>query len=490
MADEEANVLIFPAPCFSVHEGLKRQKLYIEGNKHCSYTFVLVTVKSKIILPFFTGDDHYHHGLRLKNRTPCWTKHRFKFDGKILIPAKSENEDCGLSCYQNLTERDESETMLEYDISTSTRQSGTGQVWPLLNLSLDSEFVESGVQGNFPDGSGGLCAEKSFIGDTGSEGKMAAEERNAQAEFELITATSQRLMLQTQCYFDSDTSCSLSEPGCATNAKTLYPDCIREDVKVDSATHRFTADDFYTQNWPIDSQSTSVMLDSTSTTSATSERHSDSSKSSDNMTEFRPTVPDVADRLTKLANCTQEDSIVNIFFIVIQVNPVREIKIKTGINVNQFVSLSSVLAADESKSLFKITLWREAARWTEKMNPGDLVDATGIKIQKWRDEFIGQTIYHTGFFNLHQPVNPLSPHWLRVVTQQRLNELIAWSKKEHHYLFRSKERAVVQFKKIDDLRDGEIVHFRGLLAAVNTFTGSKNAYSFGSRQLSRISLGE
>lgn len=43
---------------------------------------------------------------------------------------------------------------------------------------------------------------------------------------------------------------------------------------------------------------------------------------------------------TKLSNCTQHFSTVNIFVVVLQVNPMKEIKVKAGKNYGQFVTVS------------------------------------------------------------------------------------------------------------------------------------------------------
>ena len=42
---------------------------------------------------------------------------------------------------------------------------------------------------------------------------------------------------------------------------------------------------------------------------------------------------------TKLAECIQHHSIVNVFVVVLQVNPVKELKIKSGLNFGQFVKV-------------------------------------------------------------------------------------------------------------------------------------------------------
>ena len=45
---------------------------------------------------------------------------------------------------------------------------------------------------------------------------------------------------------------------------------------------------------------------------------------------------------TKLSDCTKHLSTVNVFVVVLQVNPVKEIKIKSGINCGQFIKVGTV----------------------------------------------------------------------------------------------------------------------------------------------------
>lgn len=49
---------------------------------------------------------------------------------------------------------------------------------------------------------------------------------------------------------------------------------------------------------------------------------------------------------TKLSDCTQHFSNVNIFVVVLQVNPVKEIKIKSGINCGQFIKVCIIVVTN------------------------------------------------------------------------------------------------------------------------------------------------
>ena len=56
---------------------------------------------------------------------------------------------------------------------------------------------------------------------------------------------------------------------------------------------------------------------------------------------------------TKLSDCTQHLSNVNIFVVVLQVNPVKEIKIKSGINCGQFIKVGIIVVKKLSFSNIK-----------------------------------------------------------------------------------------------------------------------------------------
>ena len=178
-------------------------------------------------------------------------------------------------------------------------------------------------------------------------------------------------------------------------------------------------------------------------------------------------------------------------FIVTQVNDIRDVQVKSGVSAGNFVALSSLVIADDSKSCFKLTLWREASRWTEKINPGDFAVATAIKIGKWRDEYVGKTTFNSGFYNLHQPKATLSKGCLNLVSQVRLNSLVTWVRSEHSYLLTGDHlKKNVEFTEITHLHSNTLVHFRGKLISVHRASSSSNIYHSGVQQLTKISTGK
>lgn len=206
-------------------------------------------------------------------------------------------------------------------------------------------------------------------------------------------------------------------------------------------------------------------------------------------------LPNISDKLTYLAQCNKLNDLVNVCVIVLQVNPVREIQIKSGRNKGEYIPLSSIIVADVSKSHFKLTFWRQASRWTDRIVPGDIIIATAIRIETWRNENIGQTTFHSCFYNLHQPVKPLSRDWLHLVSQERLDELLKQAGQDYSYLFRnavSATRQPVKFARISEMKNNTLVHFRGVLRKVEVMANqtTDGTYRFGNQRLPKIRIGK
>lgn len=154
----------------------------------------------------------------------------------------------------------------------------------------------------------------------------------------------------------------------------------------------------------------------------------------------------------------------------------------------QTVRMSSLLLGDPTKSFFKLSLWREAAVWVERIAVGDIVYFTselivhdssfwsqyillfprhmaGIKLKRWQGESVGHTMMCSTVLNLHLPkkelptrgafVPPASlfcccffAHQMHVVYSyyssvrqtippECLHSLKQWAMKRHGYLFPS-----------------------------------------------------
>lgn len=317
---------------------------------------------------------------------------------------------------------------------------------------------------------------------------------DVQKEYENIRCASQRLLVENSIQSSSD-DCNRGVKRKAEESK---------DFSCYSGTHHLTLEDVYTHE-----KNPSTFSDSCSPINKNTCRR----KISKPMTaqvdaDVSPTivdhsarglgisscdfaVPRVCDKLTALKDCTQENALVNLLFVVIQVNDTREVQVKSGVNAGNFVALSSLVVADESKSCFKLTLWREASMWTDKISSGDFAVATSIKVEKWRQEFVGQTTFSSGFYNLHQPKSLLSNNCLKLVSQGRLDALVKWTRTEHPYLLAaSLTKRNVDFIEIPQLRDNTLVHFRGKLNSVHRTSPSSSTYRFGGQQLTKITAGE
>ena len=318
-----------------------------------------------------------------------------------------------------------------------------------------------------------------------------------QKEFEDIRSASQRLFVE-----NSAQSSSIFSNDCNRGVKRKTGES--QDSSCHSDTHHLTMEDVYTQDKnPTFSDSCSPINENTLGTRKiskpmTSRGDADVSPTIVDHNARDPgislrdfVVPRVCDKLTSLNECTEENALVNLLFVVIQVNDTREVQVKSGVNAGSFVALSSLVVADESKSCFKLTLWREASTWTDKIAAGDFAVATSIKVGKWRQEYVGQTTFSSGFYNLHQPKSLLSNNCLKLVSQGRLDALAKWVRTEHPYLLAaSLIKRNVQFTQISQLRDNTLVHFRGKLISVHRTSPSSSTYRFGGQQLTKITAGE
>ena len=353
---------------------------------------------------------------------------------------------------------------------------------------LESEFRNSE--------SSSLLPKLSFAFDT--ECHSPDNLSDLQKEFEDIRSASQRLFAD-----NSARSSSISSDDCYRGVKRKTNES--QDYSCNSNTHHLTMEDVYTQD-----KNPSTFSDSCSPINKTTGRRKISKPmTSQGDANVSPTVvkhnacdpvnslhdfavPRVCDRLTVLKECTQENALVNLLFVVIQVNDTRDVQVKLGVNAGSFIALSSLVVADESKSCFKLTLWREASTWANKISAGDFAVATSIKVGKWREEFVGQTTFSSGFYNLHQPKSLLSNNCLTLVSQGRLDALAKWARTEHPYLFAASLtiKRNVKFTQIPQLHDNTLVHFRGKLISVHRTSPSSSTYHFGRQKLTKIIAGE
>ena len=407
-----------------------------------------------------------------------WKTTTLSFNGKKFSPHRSPVRNIQQSFDRQETE-EESDLNLEYD-PTAVEES--------VILYLDTEF------------NGALCDSLPFESSFGFQTGSAAG-NDLQSEFEAVKCASQKLLVASGAPSSSDEE--------RTGTKRKLEECGGSGC---CDAHQLTMDDVYTQSRssstppsrslsPVRKASHVIESRPSSMTTRVGSEVSPTTETScpvgNNLpleceARFRlPSLPRVCDKLTNLKQCTEENSLRNMVFVVLQVNDTREVQVRSGANAGSFVSLSSIVVADDSRPCFKLTLWREASRWSEKISPGDFVVATAIKIGKWRDEFVGQTTANTGFYNLHRPKRLLSDDCLQLVSQSRLDTLVSWVRTEHPYLLSgSQAKSVVKFTEIAQLRDEALTHFRGMVISVHRSQQSSSTYQFGGQRLTRITAGK
>ena len=196
---------------------------------------------------------------------------------------------------------------------------------------------------------------------------------------------------------------------------------------------------------------------------------------------------------TKLSDCIKNLSSVNIFAVVLQINPLKEVKVKSGTNCGQFVKISSILVGDPTKEYFKVTFWREATEWISDLNEGDVVVVKKVKIEKWNEEFYGQSTYGTTLVSLQiDGTFKVPAQWLTTVSYAKAKNLLKWLKLKHGYLVTNKKSPCknVEWKTLKQFVPNTIVNYRTKVNKVLTYTNTKGKYEFEKRQIKKVVVGK
>ncbi|XP_064390305.1 shieldin complex subunit 2-like isoform X3 [Halichondria panicea] len=176
-------------------------------------------------------------------------------------------------------------------------------------------------------------------------------------------------------------------------------------------------------------------------------------------------------RATALKDCSGKQGTVFVLALVVQVNPVMDVSCRVGNKAGQTVPMSSLLLADPTKSYFKLSLWRQAAVWVERISAGDVIYFRRIRLKTWRGEVVGTTTMFSSVLNLHQPKKSLPPQVSSEIPEESLDCLVRWAHKFFGYLFQGsvpKSRRIVEFVSSDQLSNHSLVHFRARLLSMVT----------------------
>eukprot|EP00731_Ephydatia_muelleri_P016093 Em0009g517a len=175
---------------------------------------------------------------------------------------------------------------------------------------------------------------------------------------------------------------------------------------------------------------------------------------------------------TVLSSCTNVGTgkLVSLFCIVMQVNPVNEVVCKSIPLAGTTVSMSSMLLGDPTKAYFKLTLWREASNWVERISPGDVLFLTNIKLKVWKGETVGHTMMRSSILNLHWPKGTLPARLQSTISHSSLSALQHWALQTHWYLYQNpvlKQKSKVCFVSSECLGAADVIfHFRGKVLGI------------------------
>ena len=156
------------------------------------------------------------------------------------------------------------------------------------------------------------------------------------------------------------------------------------------------------------------------------------------------------------------------------------------------IKVSSILVGDSTKEYFKLTFWRKAAEWVNALQEGDVLVVKELKIEKWNEEFYGQSTFRTKLVNLQRDCPSKIPaQWLTVVNHGEAKSLLKWLKQKHPYLMVKKTVPCedVEWKTLKQFVPNTLVHYRGKIVKVLTYGNTRNKYEFEKRQVNKIVAG-
>ena len=156
------------------------------------------------------------------------------------------------------------------------------------------------------------------------------------------------------------------------------------------------------------------------------------------------------------------------------------------------MKVSSVLVGDPTKEYFKLTFWRKAAEWVNTIKEGDMLVVKELKIEKWNEEFYGQTTFRTTLVNFQRNSTCKVPaQWLTIVNHGEVKSLLKWLKEKHSYLMVNKTASCedVEWKTLKQFVPNTLVHYRAKIVKVLTYGNTRNKYEFEKRQVNKIVAG-
>lgn len=156
--------------------------------------------------------------------------------------------------------------------------------------------------------------------------------------------------------------------------------------------------------------------------------------------------------------------------------------------------MSSILVGDPTKEYFKITFWQKAAQWVNNLNEGDIIVVKKLKVEKWKEEFYGQSTNGTRLVILQKDGTNsyrLPAHWLTMVSHSEGASLLKWVKCKHSYLMSNKTSLYqdVQWSTLTKFVPNTLVHYVAKIVKILTYSNTKGKYEYAKCQVNKIVAG-
>ncbi len=126
------------------------------------------------------------------------------------------------------------------------------------------------------------------------------------------------------------------------------------------------------------------------------------------------------------------------------------------------------------------------------LKEGDVLVVKKLKIEKWNQEFYGQSTYGTTIVNLQRDGKYRVPaQWLTTVSRAKAKSLLKWLKCKHSYLMANKTSPCkdVHWKSLKEFVPNTLVHYSAKIVKVLTYGSTNGKYQFEKRQINKIVAG-
>ncbi|XP_069823425.1 shieldin complex subunit 2 [Dendropsophus ebraccatus] len=200
-----------------------------------------------------------------------------------------------------------------------------------------------------------------------------------------------------------------------------------------------------------------------------------------------------AKSLTLLKHCTDKNKQYDIMVVVLQPCHVKEIKVKSGLNIGSTFPLATIVVMDQSEVKREVLMWRAAAFWGLALLPGEIIVLTNVTVceDRWREDMVLQSSFRSTLTNLGSCSALLSGEKSLPVEFSAAKALLNYIGKKHHYLSELSPRQPqrldhIQYVSLTELQPELLLHSTLKVNSISVL--KESTYSYKGLQQNKIIL--